>query len=148
MNNSKTVLIASDHAGVALKSEVQKLLSNWKWEDLGPETTDRVDYPDFAEKLSRKIASGEAERGVLICGTGIGMSISANKVHGIRAAAVSNTLDAKMSRAHNDANVLCLGARTLAAPYAAEIIQEWLTGGFEGGRHAGRVEKMMKLENC
>src|SRR5690349_18102514 len=101
-DDSKHVLIASDHAGVDLKAAIQKLLPDHEWQDLGPVNHARVDYPDYAERLSRKISQGEASRGVLICGSGIGMSIAANKIDGIRAAVVENASAARLSREHND----------------------------------------------
>ncbi len=147
MADSKRVLIASDHAGVELKSAVQRLLSQVKWDDLGPPNADRVDYPDYAERLARKIAAGEAEKGILICGSGIGMCIAANKVDGIRAAVVENPVSARLSREHNDANVLCLGARFLAPEYAAELVRIWLETPFStDGRHGARVKKISAME--
>lgn len=147
LKKKEKVLIASDHAGFALKAAIQRVLPEWEWEDLGPLDEDRVDYPDFAGKLSRKIARGEAQRGVLICGSGIGMSIAANKVPGIRAAVVENPVAARLSRQHNDANVLCLGSRFLAPEYGAEICQLWLETPFsDDTRHRKRVEKIASLE--
>jgi ribose 5-phosphate isomerase B len=144
----KKVLIASDHAGFALKSALIKLLPDWQWIDLGPSDASRVDYPDFAEKLSRKIAAGEASQGVLICGSGIGMSIAANKIDRVRAAVVENPIAAKLAKLHNDANVLCLGARFLAAEYASEIVQAFLETPFSGEeRHEKRVKKITALED-
>ncbi len=145
------VLIASDHAGVELKKELQKSLTNWEWIDLGPAQAARVDYPDYAETLARKIAAGEAENGILICGSGIGMSIAANKIQGVRAAVVENPIAARLAREHNNANVLCLGARFVAPEYATEIAATWLMTKFDpkaaGGRHQGRIEKITKLES-
>ncbi len=141
------VLIASDHAGVELKASVQKLLPDVEWMDLGPVNTARVDYPDYAERVATKVAAGEAELGVLICGSGIGMSIAANKIPGVRAALVENPIAARLSREHNDANILCLGARFLAPEYASEIVREFLNGSFSTeGRHAARVQKISELE--
>jgi ribose 5-phosphate isomerase B len=144
------VLIASDHAGFELKQALQKALPSYEWVDLGPKDAGRVDYPDFAEQLATKISKGEATEGVLICGSGIGMSIAANKVHGIRAAVVENPIAAKLARGHNNANVLCLGARFTAPEYAAEIVQAWLETPFDpkagGGRHQQRIDKISKLE--
>jgi ribose 5-phosphate isomerase B len=146
------VLIASDHAGIELKKAIQKGLPEWEWVDLGPTQVARVDYPDYAETLSRKIVAGEAENGVLICGSGIGMSIAANKIPGIRAAVVENSIAARLAREHNNANVLCLGARFTASEYAVEIVASWLEAQFDpkagGGRHQGRIEKITKLESC
>ena len=141
------ILIASDHAGVALKSQIQKLLPDYTWEDLGPKSGERVDYPDFAQSLGEKISKTDGSRGILICGSGIGMSIAANKIPGIRAALVENPVAARLSREHNDANVLCLGSRFLAAEYAAEIIRVWIETPFsQDPRHLHRVEKIHQLE--
>jgi ribose 5-phosphate isomerase B len=147
---SKRVLIAADHAGVELKAEIQKRLPDWQWEDLGPADSGRVDYPDYARKLTDDLVAGKAPQGVLICGSGIGMSIAANKVDGIRAALVENPSSARLAREHNDANVLCLGSRFLAPEYAAEIVETWLktpfVGEAGGGRHQGRIDKIAQLE--
>jgi ribose 5-phosphate isomerase B len=143
----KRVLIASDHAGVALKAAIQKALPSWEWEDLGPLDTNRVDYPDFARLLAEKITSQHATQGVLICGSGIGMSISANKMPGIRAALVENPVAARLSREHNDANVLCLGSRFIAPEYGAEIVELWLETPFSNDpRHQARIAKITQLE--
>ncbi len=143
----KLVLIASDHAGVELKKLLQKALPDWEWLDLGPIDTARVDYPDFARLLSTKIVSGEAREGVLVCGSGIGMSIAANKIAGIRAAVVENPVAARLSREHNHANVLCLGSRFIAPEYGAEIVRIWLeTPWSHDGRHEARVQKITELE--
>jgi ribose 5-phosphate isomerase B len=143
----KRVLIASDHAAFELKSSLQKLLPDYDWIDLGPSDAGRVDYPDFAEQLGRKVARGEAPVGVLACGSGIGMCIAANKVDGIRAAVVENVVGARLAREHNDANVLCLGARFLAPEYAAEIARAFLETPFSNEpRHAARVKKIQAIE--
>jgi ribose 5-phosphate isomerase B len=143
-----SILIASDHAGVALKAAIQKALPEIAWKDLGPKIdTDRVDYPDFARDLSEIVANGNGQKGVLICGSGIGMSIAANKVHGVRAAVVENPVAARLSREHNDANVLCLGSRFLAPEYGAEIVKIWLETPFSGDeRHQNRIKKISALE--
>lgn len=141
------ILIASDHAGFALKEALKATLPQLVWVDLGPADASRVDYPDFAEKLSRQIVAHPGDLGVLICGSGIGMSMAANKVAGIRAALVENPVAARLAREHNDANVLCLGARFLACEYAAEIVQAWLGADFSGGRHADRVEKLNRIRS-
>lgn len=152
MSANQPVLIASDHAGFEMKEALKKLLPGVTWKDLGPANADRVDYPDFAAKLGREIArnGGSSARGVLICGSGIGVSIAANKIGGVRAALVANPVAARLAREHNDANVLCLGARFVAPEYGAEIIQAWLSATFDaaagGGRHAVRIEKIQKLE--
>jgi ribose 5-phosphate isomerase B len=143
------IFIASDHAGVALKDAIQKLLPEFSWEDLGPiDHNHKIDYPDMAEVLSRKIQNGvTGDRGILICGSGIGMSIAANKVQGIRAALVENPVSARLSREHNDANVLCLGSRFIAPEYGAEIAKVWLETPFTGQeRHEIRVKKIAKID--
>jgi ribose 5-phosphate isomerase B len=147
-DNSLPVLIASDHAGVALKAAIQKAVTDVKWRDLGPQSEkDRVDYPDFAKLLATEIAAQKATRGVLICGSGIGMSIAANKVPGIRAAVVENPVAARLSREHNDANVLCLGSRFIAGEYGAEIVETWLNTEFSGDeRHQKRIQKIAALD--
>lgn len=142
-----TVLIASDHAGVRLKATIQKILKSYTWVDLGPQTPDRVDYPDFAEMLATKLVAGEGQFGILICGSGIGMSITANKFPGIRAALVENATSARLAREHNDANILCLGARFIAAEYAAELVHIFLESHFVAdGRHKDRIAKITKIE--
>ena len=141
------IAIGSDHAGYALQCEIIKHL-----EEKGIEFIDcgcsgeSVDYPDIAEKTCAKVVSGEADKGILICGTGVGISISANKINGIRAALCGDWYSAKYTRLHNDANVLCMGGRVIGAGLAIEITDIFLETEFEGGRHARRVEKIMKLE--
>ena len=141
------IAIGSDHAGYALKCEIIKHL-----EEKGIEFIDcgcngeSVDYPEIAEKTCAKVVSGEADKGILICGTGVGISISANKIKGIRAALCGDWYSAKYTRLHNDANVLCMGGRVIGAGLATEITDIFLETEFEGGRHARRVEKIMKLE--
>jgi len=139
--------IATDHAGVDFKAFIKQLLQTKGHEviDLGPMSTDRVDYPDYAKKLAQSVLEDEGSLGVLICGSGIGMSIAANKVTGIRAALCHDAYTARMGRAHNDANVLCIGARIVGEGVAESIIDAWCEGEFEGGRHADRVAK---LEHC
>ena len=134
------IAIASDHAGVELKSSLIHVLGNAT--DLGPSTTDSVDYPDYANKLCEWVLSGENRRGVLICGSGIGMSIAANRHAGIRAALVNSPELAMLARQHNDANVLCLGARFVSQEAAQACLHTFLRTEFEGGRHAARVEKL------
>lgn len=143
-----TVALAADHAGVSLKAELVAELKKLGHTalDLGPATTESVDYPDYAVKATKAVTSGEASLGVLVCGTGIGMSITANKVHGIRAALCHTEFEARMSRMHNDANVLCLGQRVTGVGVALEILKAFLSASFEGGRHAGRVEKIRQVE--
>jgi ribose 5-phosphate isomerase B len=138
------VAIASDHAGVELKEklkdEIKKL--GLKFEDLGTEGTQSVDYPDYADALVKWIKAHEGNKGVLICGSGIGMSIAANRHKGIRAALVHNGMEAELARKHNNANVLCLGARTTDNMSAKAALKTFLNTAFEGGRHEKRVEKL------
>lgn len=143
-----TIAIASDHAGVALKAELVAELGKLGQLslDLGPGDTTSVDYPDFATKVTDAVLAKKASLGVLICGTGIGMSITANKVHGIRAALCHTEFEARVTRQHNDANVLCLGARVTGGGLALEILRAFLNASFEGGRHAARVEKINQVE--
>ncbi len=139
----KPILIASDHAGVELKQKIHAELRSFAWTDLGPFTTDRVDYPDFARKLASLISNGSNERGILICGSGIGMSIAANRFPQVRAALAWNLESAQLSREHNNANILCLGARLIDADLAIKMTSLWLNTEFStDGRHALRVHKM------
>lgn len=148
MTSKKSILIASDHAGITLKAEIKGHFSEWNWIDLGPLDSQSVDYPDYAEMLGNKLLAGEAERGILICGSGIGMSIAANKMEGIRAAVVENPIAARLSREHNDANVLCLGSRFVAPEYGVEIVQVWLTTAFsQSPKHLKRIQKVRQLES-
>lgn len=153
MTSDQHILIASDHAGfalkLALKSATKKGLSKWSWIDLGPEDDSRVDYSDFAELLAQQILQGKATRGVLICGSGIGMCIAANRFRGIRAALVENPIAARLSREHNDSNILCLGSRFIAPEYAVEIAEVWLSTPFSGDpRHLQRLRKIDLLESA
>ena len=142
--------IASDHAGVKIKGLVKELFEKKGHEvlDLGPANADRVDYPDFAVKVCESVMNDLESKGILICGTGIGMSMSANKFDGIRAALCHNEYSATMAREHNDANVLCLGERVNGEGMIEAIIDAWDSHEFAGGRHAGRVEKINKLGSC
>jgi len=142
-------LVASDHAGVAAKKIVVDELraSGIDVRDLGPEDTTSVDYPDYAEAVARGVAAGDAERGVLLCGTGIGMSIAANKVDGIRAALVHDVTGAVLSREHNDANVLVLGGGVLGERLIRDIVRTWINTRFEGGRHQRRLDKIGAIEH-
>ncbi len=144
-----TVHLGADHAAVDLKNELADRLrdAGHTVQDHGPATADRVDYPDYAEKVGRAIQENDGHLGILVCGSGIGMSISANKLTGIRAAHVQDPLSARLSRQHNDANVLCLGARILGPELAWDIVENWLSASFEGGRHTGRVDKIRRLES-
>ncbi|MCF8567142.1 ribose 5-phosphate isomerase B [Alicyclobacillus tolerans] len=143
------IAIASDHAGFRLKEALKPALKelNVEADDLGTYDENSVDYPDYAEKVAKGVASGEYERGILICGTGLGMCISANKVPGVRAVTVNDEFSARMSRAHNNANVLTMGERVVGPGLAADIIKVWLETEFEGGRHSRRVDKMTALED-
>lgn len=141
------IAIGCDHGGYELKLAVESYLNDNKLEfvDCGCKG-EKVDYPDIAVKLCEKITSGECDKGILICGTGIGMSMCANKVKGIRAAVCGDTFSAKYTRLHNDANVLCMGGRVIGAGLALEIVREFLNNEFEGGRHIARLEKMKNME--
>ncbi len=143
------IAVASDHGGLKLKEQVKKWLAAAGHEvlDVGTYSEDSCDYTDFGEKAARMVAAGEAERGVLVCGTGIGMSLTANKIKGIRAALCTDPYMASMSRAHNNANILVLGERVVGFGLAEAIVRAWLTTPFEGGRHERRVEKIHRLES-
>lgn len=143
------VAIASDHAGFEQKQQlVDYLASELKVDtiDCGPDTDDRVDYPDYAKKVADMVVSGEADRGVLVCGTGIGMALAADKVAGIRASSITSPEFADLFRRHNDGNVVCLSGRFVDLQVNKDIIKVFLTAEFEGGRHAERVAKVMKLD--
>lgn len=141
------IAIGCDHGGFELKCAVMNHLLNKKIEyvDCGCEG-ERCDYPDIAEAVCKKVTSGECERAILVCGTGIGMSIAANKIKGIRAAVCSDWYSAKYTRLHNNANVLCLGGRVLGMGLALELVDVFLETEFEGGRHSDRIDKITKLE--
>ena len=144
------ITIGSDHGAVELKEEVKKVLAEFEGvevKDVGTFGTASVDYPDIAEKVCADVVSGAADRGIVLCGTGIGISISANKIKGIRCALCNEVYSAKMSREHNNANVLAMGGRVVGFGVAAEIVRTWMTTDFAGGRHARRVDKIMALEN-
>lgn len=143
------IAIGSDHAGFALKEFLKKKLSDSGLEiiDVGTFSEESVDYPDYAEKVGKMVAEKEADFGILVCGTGIGMSIAANKLPGIRAAVCSNLFQAIMARRHNDANVLCIGSRVTGDEHALMIAQTFLSEKFEGGRHQRRVDKISDLED-
>ena len=144
------ITIGSDHGAVELKEEVKKVLAEFEGvevKDVGTFGTDSVDYPDIAEKVCADVVSGAADRGIVLCGTGIGISISANKIKGIRCALCNEVYSAKMSREHNNANVLAMGGRVVGFGVAAEIVRTWMTTDFAGGRHERRVNKIMALEN-
>jgi ribose 5-phosphate isomerase B len=142
------VAIASDHRGYHLKERVISLLKGKGHEvlDEGPASDVAVDYPDFAALVAKKVSSGEVERGILICGTGIGMAISANKFSGVRASACADEVTAELSRRHNDLNVLCLSGDLLSANSTERVVLKWMETEFEGGRHQRRIEKIRQLE--
>lgn len=142
------VAIGSDHGGFTLKQEIKKLLEelNIEYDDVGCHDESSVDYPDFAIPVAEKVANGEADRGIVICGTGIGVSISANKVKGIRCALVHDVFSAKATREHNDSNVLAMGERVIGPGLAREIAKTWLESEYEGGRHERRVNKITQYE--
>jgi ribose 5-phosphate isomerase B len=143
-----TIGIGCDHAGIDLKKDIVSLLKDLHFEclDFGTDTPESVDYPDFGEKVSQAVSSGKIEKGILICGTGIGMSIVANKFPGIRASLCNELFTAKMSRLHNDANILVLGGRVVGRDLAREIVRTWVNTPFEGQRHTGRLDKICHIE--
>ncbi|MGI6629559.1 MAG: ribose 5-phosphate isomerase B [Bacillota bacterium] len=140
--------LGSDHGGFRLKEAVKEYLEKVKieYEDFGTYSEDSVDYPDFAQKVAEAVAAGLFDRGILICGTGIGISIAANKVPGIRAALCHDVFSARASREHNDANILTMGERVIGRGHALEIVKTWLESDFTGGRHCGRIEKIAEIE--
>ena len=144
-----TIAIGCDHAGVELKQQIIALLKDLHIEciDYGTDSTESVDYPDFGEKVSEAVSSGKIQKGILICGTGIGMSIVANKFPGVRASLCNELFTAKMSRLHNDANILVLGGRIVGKDLAKEIVKTWVSTPFEGQRHCRRLEKISHIED-
>ena len=142
------IALGSDHAGVELKALIIRELDDreFDYHDFGPSTDSPVDYPDYAARVAESVSSGQFARGILICGTGVGMAIAANKVPGIRAAQVTNSDGARLSREHNNANVLTLGARTTPVIEALKIVDAFLETPFSGGRHQRRIDKIMALE--
>lgn len=142
------VAVGSDHAGLELKLDIVSVLKELGHEyiDYGTDTPLSVDYPDFGEKVSEAVSAAKVDRGILICGTGIGMSMVANKVSGIRAALCNDLFSARMSRLHNDANILVLGGRIIGKDLAKEIVRTWLSTPFEGGRHLNRLRKITLIE--
>lgn len=142
------VAIGSDHGGVNIKEEIKAFMKseNIDFIDVGCTCDDSVDYPDYALPVAEKVALGEVDRGILICGTGIGMSIAANKVKGIRCALVHDLFSAKATREHNDSNVLAMGERVIGPGLAREIAKVWLETAYEGGRHQNRLDKISKIE--
>jgi len=142
------VALGADHAGFPLKEDLKTWLIGRGYDvvDLGTQSAESVDYPDFAVGVGSAVTAGKADRGILVCGTGIGMAMAANKLPGVRAATCSDALTARMSREHNDANVLALGARITSREAAIEILELWLDTDFAGGRHARRVDKIVALD--
>ena len=138
--------ITSDHGGLKLKEAIKRHFTNIEFDDVGTYTDDSCDYPDYVAKLCRKIQGGELANGIAICGTGIGASITANKMRGIRAALCCNEFMAEMAKRHNNANVLALGGRVLGEELAFRIVDRWINTPFEGGRHQKRIEKIHELE--
>lgn len=142
------IAIGADHAGFSLKESLREALAKKGLEivDFGTGSSESTDYPDYAEKVAKAVAAGEVDRGLLVCSTGVGMSIAANKVHGVRAALAYNTEEVGLTRAHNDANVLAIGAKYTSPGQAEEMVDVFLDTPFDGGRHERRVQKMMALE--
>lgn len=143
------VIITGDHAGMTLRNEAISVLEElgFEYEDVGADCKSSVDYPDYAFPAAERVANGEFDRGIFICGTGIGISISANKVKGIRCALTHDVFTAKSTREHNNSNILAMGERVIGPGLAREIIKTWLTTEFEGGRHGGRIDKITTYEN-
>jgi ribose 5-phosphate isomerase B len=142
------IALAADHAGYEEKEKIKKTLDSLGVEyfDMGTTSTDSVDYPDFAKKVGEAVSDGEFEQGLLVCGSGTGMAIAANKIHGVRAAVAWSPDIARLAREHNDANVLSLPARFMSDEEAAKVLKAWFDAKFEGGRHERRVEKITELE--
>ncbi|ADL69986.1 sugar-phosphate isomerase, RpiB/LacA/LacB family [Thermoanaerobacterium thermosaccharolyticum DSM 571] len=142
------IAIGSDHGGYELKEAIKKHLDEKgiEYKDFGTFSEESVDYPDFALKVAEAVASGQFEKGILLCGTGVGISIAANKVPGIRAANVSDAFSARYSKEHNNANVLCMGGRVVGPGLAAILVDEWLNAEFQGGRHQKRLDKITEIE--
>ena len=143
------IAIGSDHAGFDMKEDLKKMLveMGYEVEDMGTHDKSSCDYPDFAAAVAHAVADKKVAAGVLVCSTGIGISIAANKVHGIRAALVHHAYEAEMTRRHNDANIICFGANITGPAIAREAVKTFLKTDFEGGRHQRRIDKMMALEN-
>lgn len=143
------IALACDHGGLELKLKIKEHLieRGFEVEDFGTHTKDSCDYPDYAAPAAKAVASGECDRGILVCTTGIGVSITANKVRGIRCALLSDTVSARMTRQHNNTNMMALGQGVVGEKLALEIVDIWLDTAFDGGRHQRRIDKMMALEN-
>ena len=142
------IALGADHAGFEEKEKLKKTLDELgvEYEDLGTSSLDSVDYPDFGAKVGRAVASGEVEQGIIVCGSGIGIAIAANKIRGVRAAQAWNEETARLARQHNDANVLSLGGRLVTETVATGIVEAFLTTPFEGGRHVARLEQLRGIE--
>ncbi|MFC0525230.1 ribose 5-phosphate isomerase B [Pontibacillus salicampi] len=142
------VILASDHGGVNVRQEIGNLLKemNIQYEDIGCDCEGSVDYPDYAIPAAERVANGEFDRGILICGTGVGMSIAANKVKGVRCALTHDVFTAKVTKEHNDSNMIAMGERVIGPGLAQEIVKTWLGAEYEGGRHATRVGKITEYE--
>ena len=140
--------MGADHAGYEVKNQIKEYLQEKGYEvvDYGTHSAESVDYPDYARQVAQSVSNAEVERGILVCGTGIGMSITANKVRGIRAATCNDTQTARLAAEHNDANVLCVGARVVHSDVAMAIVKEWLKYEYLGGRHQRRLDKIAELE--
>lgn len=141
------IALASDHGGFALKEAIKAHLNEKGYEilDLGTHSEESVDYPQYGKACGEAVASGEVQRGIVCCGTGIGISIAANKVKGVRAAVITNEFMAEMTKRHNDANIIALGGRVLETAYAIKLVDIWLTTEFEGGRHQRRVDMLNEM---
>ncbi len=151
MNNSDSkprIVVGADHAGFRTKETIKTFLQNagYRVEDVGTHSEESVDYPDFARAVGERVASGTGSLGILVCGTGIGVSIAANKVEGIRAALAHDSLTARRAREHNDANVIALGGKVVGEDEALAIVQEFLAAQFAGGRHQRRVDKISEMD--
>ncbi len=142
------IAVGSDHGGLELKQAICELLQarGLDYADMGTIDESSVDYPDFGVKVAQSVAEGNSEKGILVCGTGIGMSIAANKIDGIRAALVHDSFTAQMAKEHNNANILVLGGRVLSVETGCELVKVWLDSTFEGGRHQGRLDKIHQIE--
>ncbi|MBI2956616.1 MAG: ribose 5-phosphate isomerase B [Acidobacteria bacterium] len=144
------IALAADHAGYQVKERIKETLQQEGFEviDFGTHTAESVDYPDYAKLVAQSVSQAESDRGVLVCGTGLGMAITANKFRGIRAATCNDAYTARMAAEHTDANVLCVGARVVDADHAVAIVREWLKGKFGGGRHQRRIDKIAEIERA
>ncbi|MDA2914547.1 ribose 5-phosphate isomerase B [Acidobacteriia bacterium AH_259_A11_L15] len=148
VEKARRIALGADHAGHQVKDRIKELLQEKGYEviDFGAHSEESVDYPDYAKLVAHSVAQAESDRGILVCGTGLGMAIAANKTQGIRAATCNDTYTARMAAEHTDANVLCVGARVVDADHALAIVQEWLKAKFGGGRHQRRIDKITASE--